>query len=64
MEYMTIWMIPQKREKYSSVSLNVANKMSKLVSRGYIVELVILTLESFFMCPKEQMIYVWCLMQP
>ena len=54
MEYLTIWMIPQKREKYSYVSLNVANKMSKLVSRGYIVELVILTLESFLCAQRNR----------
>ena len=40
------------QEKYNSVSIKVANKISKLVARGYIMEVVILALTSFFTVPK------------
>ena len=45
-------MMPQRQENDPSVSLNVANKMRKLVSRGYITEVFILALKSFFSLPK------------
>ena len=47
-----IWMSPRRLEKDPSVSLKVANKMIKLVSRGYITEGVILVLKSLFSVPK------------
>ena len=42
----------QIRAKYPSVSLRVANKVRKLVSRCYILEGVILALISLFYLPK------------
>ena len=44
--------MPQRRENNPSVSIKVANKISKLVARGYITEVVILALTSFFTVPK------------
>ena len=46
------WMRPQKREDDPSVRPKVANKMSKLVARGYITEGVILTLTPFSFVTK------------
>ena len=40
----SILMRPQSQEKDPSVSLKVIKNMSKLVSRGYITDLVILAL--------------------
>ena len=51
-KYPPIWMRPQRREKYPSVSLKGANKMSKLVIRVSITEGVILKLTSFFSVTK------------
>ena len=45
-------MRPQRRDKDTSVSLKVANKIRKLVARGYITEGVILVPTSFFYVPK------------
>ena len=45
-------MRPQRKEKDPSVSLKLAKNISKLVSRGYIMEGVILALTSFFAVPK------------
>ena len=47
-----IWMRTQRRDNDPSVSLKVANNRSKLVSRGYIMEGLILVLTSFFSAPK------------
>ena len=46
------WMRPQRQDKYPYLSLKVANKMSKLVVRGYISEGVILALRSLFPVPR------------
>ena len=47
-----IWIRPQRRDNHPSVSLKVANKMGKLVTRGYIMEGVILILTYLFSVPK------------
>ena len=51
-EALSIWVRTQRRDKYPYISLNVANKMRKLVARGYTTEGVILTLTSLFYVPK------------
>ena len=51
-EYPPRCMRPHRQEKYPSISLNVSNKTSKLVARGYIIEGVILTLTSLFSVTK------------
>ena len=58
-----IWMRPQRRENDNSVSLKVANKIRKLVARGYITEGVTIALTSLFSVTKGNMVSVWCLMQ-
>ena len=45
-------MITQRQEKYPSISLKVTNNISKLVTRGYIKEVVILAQTSLFSVPK------------
>ena len=45
-------MRPQRKEKDPYERIKVHNKMSKLVSRGYINEGVILILMSLFSVPK------------
>ena len=47
-----IWMRPQRRDNDPSVIIKVANKMNKLVDRGYIIEGVILVLTYFFSVNK------------
>ena len=51
-EASPIWMMPHRRERDPYVSLNVANKMIKFVARGFITEVIILALISFFSVPK------------
>lgn len=45
-------MRPHRQEKDMCVRLKVSNNMIKLVSRGYIMELVILALTYFFSVTK------------
>ena len=47
-----IWMRPQMRENDPSISLKATNKISKMVARSYIKEVVILALKSLFLCLK------------
>ena len=47
-----IFMSPHRQEKNPSLSLKVANNMSKTFSRGYIMEGMTLALTSFFSVPK------------
>ena len=47
-----IWMRTQSQDKNPTINLKLANKMRKLVVRGYITEGVILALPSFFSVSK------------
>ena len=47
-----IWMPPQRKYKFPTVSLKLSNKIRKMVNRGYIKEGVILNMTSFFSVPK------------
>ena len=49
---LPIWMKTQRQEKYISIKIKVANNMSKLFAKGYVMEGVILILTSFFYVPK------------
>ena len=51
-EALPIYTGNQRRENNPSVSIKVNDKMSKLVSRGYIIEVVILALASLLYVPK------------
>ena len=46
------WMSPHRKDKDTPVRVKVANKMSKLVARGYIREGVILVLAPFLSVSK------------
>ena len=48
----SLWMRSHRQQNKFSVSLKVANKMSKLVARVYITEGLILVLTSFFYVTK------------